>query len=198
MFNHEPSGHPLMQAGERFAGHVIAIVAGIVLMAVGLALGVTIALLPVGLPLGLVGIFLLLWGFFSRAEDRESRLELEAAARAAVQRTPPDLDDYMAEIRKQVCSRCVERPPGGPPCLPLGKRCGLELNLPSIVEAVHGVRSDSMEPYIEQFHDVVCSQCINRPTEQCPCPMEYLLGLAVQAIETVDRRHAMPVKMSST
>ena len=37
--------------------------------------------------------------------------------------------EYLAEIRKQVCSRCVERPPGGPPCAPLGKQCGVEMHL---------------------------------------------------------------------
>ena len=103
------------------------------------------------------------------------------------------LDEYMEVIREQVCSRCVERPPGGPPCAPLGKRCGLELNLARIVEAVHQVHSAKMEPYEQVFHDLVCTQCSNRPTDQCPCPMEYLLILAVQAIEAVDERHAAAV-----
>jgi hypothetical protein len=26
-----------------------------------------------------------------------------------------ELNEYLNEIRQQVCSRCVERPPGGPP-----------------------------------------------------------------------------------
>lgn len=95
---------------------------------------------------------------------------------------------YLDALREQVCSRCIERPPGGPPCLPLGKRCGLELNLPQIVDAVHQVHSNNMEPYAEVFHDLVCTQCANRTTSQCPCPMDYLLLLAVQAIEEVDER----------
>ncbi|MFQ5730412.1 MAG: hypothetical protein ACE5KM_00505 [Planctomycetaceae bacterium] len=99
-----------------------------------------------------------------------------------------DLSEYMSEIREQVCSKCIERPPGGPPCEPLGKRCGIELNLPRLVDAVQHVHSGSMEPYINIFHDEVCSHCTNRPTSQCPCPLEYLLLLAVEAIETVDRR----------
>ncbi len=99
-----------------------------------------------------------------------------------------ELGEYMAEIREQVCSKCVERPPGGPPCLPLGKRCGVELDLPELVEAVHNVHSDSMEPYTKVFHDDVCTQCSNRDTEQCPCALDYLLILAVQAIEAVDER----------
>jgi hypothetical protein len=103
--------------------------------------------------------------------------------------TEQDLTEYMDEIRKEVCSRCIERPPGGPPCAPLGKRCGVELNLPQIVDAVHAKYSATMEPYTTNFHDMVCTQCPNRTTEQCPCPMDYLLLLAVQAIEAVDERH---------
>ena len=99
-----------------------------------------------------------------------------------------EYEAYMAEIREQVCTRCIERLPAGPPCFPLGKRCGLELNLPQLVDAVHGVHSLTIDPYIDQFHDEVCTHCPNRPTNQCPCPLEYLLTLAVQAIETVDQR----------
>ena len=107
--------------------------------------------------------------------------------------TAEELAEYMDEIREQVCSRCIERPPGGPPCAPLGKRCGVEINLPQIIEAVHAKYSRTMEPYTANFHDMVCTQCPNRTTEQCPRPMEYLLILAVQAIETVDERHAAAV-----
>jgi len=99
-----------------------------------------------------------------------------------------DLQEYLDEIRVHVCSRCIERPPDGPPCAPVGKRCGIELNLERLVDAVHTVRNDSLDPYIEVFHDEVCAHCANRPTKQCPCPLEYLLLLAVEAIETVDER----------
>ena len=66
-----------------------------------------------------------------------------------------DLEEYMVEIRDRVCSRCIERPPGGPPCQPLGKRCGVEVNLRELVEAVHQEHSNWMEPYIERFHEDV-------------------------------------------
>ncbi len=101
-----------------------------------------------------------------------------------------ELEEYMTEIREQVCSHCIERPPHGPPCAPLGKRCGIELNLPELVDAVHGVHSQKIDPYLDQFHEQVCTHCPNRPTNQCPCPLEYLLTLAVQAIEDIDERRA--------
>jgi hypothetical protein len=99
-----------------------------------------------------------------------------------------DYEDYLAEIRNFVCSRCIERPPGGPPCAPLGKRCGIELNLDRLVDAVHTVRSKAIDPYIVAFHDQACSQCIAQPTNQCLCPLHSLLLLAVEAIEAVDER----------
>ena len=102
----------------------------------------------------------------------------------------PALQEYLDEIRQHVCSRCIERPPGGPPCAPLGKRCGIELNLQRLVDAVHTVRSNSLDPYMVAFHDDVCTHCANEPTNQCPCPLKYLLLLAVEAIETVDERRA--------
>jgi hypothetical protein len=104
-----------------------------------------------------------------------------------------EMDEYLAEIRKQVCSRCIERPPGGPPCAPLGKRCGIEINLPWLVYSVHHRPGATMEPYIQSFHEDVCQDCAFRVTGHCPCPLDYLLQLAVEAIEAVDdRRKAAP------
>jgi hypothetical protein len=104
--------------------------------------------------------------------------------------TKADLKDYMDEIRARVCTHCLERPPGGPPCLPLGKRCGLELHLKKYLDAVHDVHSPLIQPYLEKMHEKVCAFCDNLGCEGCPCPMEYLLVLVVQAIEAVDERHA--------
>lgn len=100
-----------------------------------------------------------------------------------------DLGEYMAEIREQVCTRCVDRPHGGPPCEPLGKLCGIEVNLRQLVDAVHDVDSTTMEQYEDEFHHVVCEECAFHNMHQCPCPLDSLLILAVQAIESVDRRH---------
>ena len=102
-----------------------------------------------------------------------------------------ELQEYLDEMRTFVCSRCVERPPGGPPCEPLGKKCGLELHLADFVTAVHGVESPLIEPYHDNVHKCVCSGCSNKGCDRCPCPMDYLLVLFVQAIETVDRRRLL-------
>ena len=100
------------------------------------------------------------------------------------------LAEYRTEIRKRVCSRCVERPPAGPPCAPLGKRCGLELHLPMFLDAIHEVDSPLIEPYLEAIRQRVCSQCSMLGSDGCPCPMDYLLVLTVDAVEAVDARRA--------
>ena len=61
------SNRHLLETGERFLGHTIAVVAGLALMIVGLGMGVTMVLLPIGLPLGLAGLLLLMWGLWFAA-----------------------------------------------------------------------------------------------------------------------------------
>jgi hypothetical protein len=99
------------------------------------------------------------------------------------------VEEYLAEVRAQVCSRCIERPPEGPPCLPQGRACAIELHLPALVEAVHDVHSALMGPYVERMHQKICPSCPFAGPGCCPCPGEYLLELAVEAIEAVDERH---------
>jgi len=103
--------------------------------------------------------------------------------------TAARLQEYLDEIRRRVCARCIERPPGGPPCLPLGKKCGIELHLAEYVKAVHAARSNVIDPYLDNIHGDVCAHCDQKGCTGCPCPMEYLVGLLVQAVETVDERH---------
>jgi len=102
--------------------------------------------------------------------------------------TQEELDEYMAEIREQVCSHCIERPPGGPPCAPHGKICGIELHLPEIVDVCHAASSRLIDPYIEHLHGDVCARCAYLNSKHCLCALDYLLPLAIQAIEDVDDR----------
>jgi hypothetical protein len=99
-----------------------------------------------------------------------------------------DLAEYLDEIRKQVCSRCVQRPSGGPPCAPLGTKCGVELHLPELIDAIHDVKSGSIVPYLEHNGKKICSCCEDLNTSTCPCPLRYLAVLIVEAVETVEER----------
>ena len=99
-----------------------------------------------------------------------------------------DLAEYLDEIRREVCSRCIERPPGGPPCAPLGKVCGIELHLPKLIDAIHEVNSPCIAPYLHHNRETICGQCQFLHSDLCPCPMDYLAVLLVQAVEKVDER----------
>jgi hypothetical protein len=98
------------------------------------------------------------------------------------------LDEYLAEMRLRVCSHCIERPPGGPPCGVHGKRCGVELHLEEVVAVAHAASSACMDPYVAHLHDDVCAVCRLSTTRHCPCPLDYLLPLAIEAVEAVDQR----------
>ena len=56
------SARHLLQIGERVLGHTIAVLVGLMLMIVGLAMGVTMVALPIGIPVGLGGLLLFIWG----------------------------------------------------------------------------------------------------------------------------------------
>jgi hypothetical protein len=99
-----------------------------------------------------------------------------------------EMQEYLDEIRQVVCSRCVERPSGGPPCGPLGKPCGVELHLPELVAAVRQLHSDLIAPYLETNREEICRKCPFLHSDFCPCPMDTLAVLVVEAIEDVDQR----------
>ena len=99
-----------------------------------------------------------------------------------------EYDEYLLELREQVCSRCIERQTGGPPCAPLGKRCGIEQHVPKLVQICRTTDNVLMDPYIEKLHEQICEDCAFKDEPTCPCPLEYLLQLAVEAVESVERR----------
>jgi uncharacterized membrane protein YccF (DUF307 family) len=62
----------MAKGAGRLAVHALAIVLGLILSVVGLAMGVSIALLPIGIPAGLAGLALLFWGLFSGWEEMKT------------------------------------------------------------------------------------------------------------------------------
>jgi hypothetical protein len=58
------------------------------------------------------------------------------------------------------------------------------------LDAIHEVDSPLIEPYLEAIRQRVCSQCSMLGSDGCPCPMDYLLVLTVDAVEAVDARRA--------
>ncbi len=102
--------------------------------------------------------------------------------------TTAEREEYLAELRSQVCSRCIQREPGCPPCAPNNQPCGIEQHLPELVEICRTTNSIQMADYLDKLHELICPDCAYKDTDACPCPLDYLLELAVQAVETVERR----------
>lgn len=61
--------HHVWRGIARLLEHTIAVVVGLVMMIVGLALGVTMIMLPVGLVIGLLGVAIVIGGLFARIDD---------------------------------------------------------------------------------------------------------------------------------
>jgi uncharacterized membrane protein len=52
----------------RFLEHAAAVVLGLIMMVVGLALGVTMIMLPVGITIGMLGVALVVGGLFAKID----------------------------------------------------------------------------------------------------------------------------------
>jgi hypothetical protein len=59
--------HRLTEAGSNIALHTLALLAGVILVILGLGLTMTIWGLLLGIPIGLAGVLLCLWGLFGKA-----------------------------------------------------------------------------------------------------------------------------------
>jgi hypothetical protein len=69
MTGHESGGRVLVKEAGFLAGRLAALVAGAILMIVGIGLGVGLVTLPIAIPVGLAGLFVFLWGLFGRPEQ---------------------------------------------------------------------------------------------------------------------------------
>jgi hypothetical protein len=102
--------------------------------------------------------------------------------------TQAELADYQAELRQQVCAHCISRRSGAPPCEPQGVACGIEAHLERLIDICRRVDSSLIDPYLDRLREEICADCVYRDRRECPCPLKYLLPLAVAAVETVEQR----------
>jgi hypothetical protein len=65
---HTLSLHTACLALGRFVERAAAVVAGLILMVVGLGLGVTMVMLPLGLPIGMLGVACVVGGLFAHID----------------------------------------------------------------------------------------------------------------------------------
>lgn len=72
MTEQETAVREVAKGAGRLAVHLFALVAGLLLMFLGVAMGVSVVLLPVGVPVGLVGLFVFMWGFWTEPDHPAS------------------------------------------------------------------------------------------------------------------------------
>jgi hypothetical protein len=70
----------------------------------------------------------------------------------------------------------------------LGKECGVEMHLPQLIDSVHAVQSQRINPYLAHNRMEICTHCAFLHSSICPCPMDYLAVLIVEAVKAVDQR----------
>src|SRR5271157_4492195 len=62
--------HQLTKTGSKIAGHMLAVIAGLILIMIGLLLSVPMVGLPLGIPIGLAGVLICLWGLFGITKQK--------------------------------------------------------------------------------------------------------------------------------
>jgi hypothetical protein len=103
---------------------------------------------------------------------------------------PTNVDEYLEELRIRVCTRCIVRRQGAPPCKPFSVDCGIEQHLRKLIHICRTVQSSLIDPYADSLAKDICADCQFRDKPVCPCPLKYLLPLAVEAVEAVDQRRS--------
>jgi len=58
------TNHQLAETGGKLATHMLAVIAGVILILIGLFLSIPMIGLPLGIPIGLAGVLVFLWGLF--------------------------------------------------------------------------------------------------------------------------------------
>jgi hypothetical protein len=96
--------------------------------------------------------------------------------------------EYLTEIREQVCDHCPQRVPGQPPFRPQCRRCGIELQLPQLVNSICAAGDGLSERDPRPERHMVCAQCVCLDRGDCPCPASLVASLLVRAVQTVEER----------
>jgi hypothetical protein len=96
--------------------------------------------------------------------------------------------EYLAEIRERVCEHCPARVPGQPPYRPQCRHCGVQLQLPQLVNSIRdaGDALSELDPRPER--DLVCAQCVCQGRGECPCPAGLMPARLVRAVLAVEER----------
>jgi hypothetical protein len=98
--------------------------------------------------------------------------------------------EYLTEVREQVCSHCPEQATDQALLVPACRQCGVQLQLPRIVESIHDADDFLSELDPAPDRHLVCARCHCLDSAACPCPGGQLAARVVRAVKSVDERRA--------
>ncbi len=109
----------------------------------------------------------------------------------------PTEQQYWEAIEKRVFRACIDEKDGaGNLRFNTEDQCIIKRFLPKIVDAVSCVKSDTIDPYIEEIRRKVCTQCeYIKPDGSCDvkeradCCLDRYLVLIVRAIEEAEQEY---------
>lgn len=105
------------------------------------------------------------------------------------------MNKYLAALKKNICSVCVDSNHEGVCQLSDQEICAVERFYPQIVEIVHSVESEDMRDYVSALRENLCSiHCrMDDETELCylredaNCALDRHFPLIVETIQKADK-----------
>jgi len=98
---------------------------------------------------------------------------------------------YLKAVRQRVCHHCSDLMTDGI-CGLADRVCPIELNLREMIQIVHYVHDEAIEPYLRNLRKVVCAACGTRDLadhcrlkDQRDCALDRFFVLVVEAINDV-------------
>ena len=93
-------------------------------------------------------------------------------------------------VRNKICNVCTAREANGDCGLDEPSSCALFRLFPQVAEAIHSVKSDNINQYLDAIRRNVCSVCTDQASDgscetrkQVQCALDAYLLLVVDAIE---------------
>lgn len=105
------------------------------------------------------------------------------------------MDKYLAAIRKNICSICVDSNDKGLCLLDDDEICAIELFLPKIVELIHSNPFKKIDDQILLLRENVCADChadsstgLCNLREDVNCSLDRYFPIIIETIESVDKK----------
>lgn len=103
------------------------------------------------------------------------------------------MEKYIALIRENICSICVDSDESGGCLLSEKEICAIEQFLPEIISTIHNTKSENMEDHIAALRNSVCQKCRTSTGEYCylredaNCALDRYYPLIVELVLKEDR-----------